>query len=230
MDFHADDVQTRHPDGRSRVAEELIFAQGQGLPGSFSNDIQAATSLARNMVTRWGYSDAVGHMASPYGDNQEEVFLGYQVACTQNVSEDTVEKIDAEVCRPVLVTGWMRRGASSPSGSPICTRSPRRCSNSRASPATRSKCAERHTSEIRDDDIEASLSAGRFARRAAHPRFLDLEPAWKPGWPLVMGVVNVIPPTASLTGGRFLALDDAVARVLAWLIVPKAARHPRHRR
>ncbi|MFX8906899.1 cell division protein FtsH, partial [Acinetobacter baumannii] len=68
-----------------------------------SSDIQAATSLARNMVTRWGYSDELGTVL--YGDNQEEVFLGHSVARTQNVSEATAQKIDAEVRR--LVQGGL---------------------------------------------------------------------------------------------------------------------------
>jgi cell division protease FtsH len=49
------------------------------------------------MVTRWGFSDKLGHVA--YGDNQEEVFLGHSVARTQNVSEETAQIIDAEVRR-----------------------------------------------------------------------------------------------------------------------------------
>ena len=51
------------------------------------------------MVTRWGFSDALGTVS--YGDNQEEVFLGHSVARTQNVSEDTAQKIDFEVRRLV---------------------------------------------------------------------------------------------------------------------------------
>jgi cell division protease FtsH len=81
-----------------RVAEELIFGKDHITSGA-SSDIQAATGLARNMVTRWGFSDAVGTVS--YGDNQEEVFLGHSVARTQNVSEDTAEKIDSEVRRLV---------------------------------------------------------------------------------------------------------------------------------
>jgi cell division protease FtsH len=81
-----------------RVAEELIFGKDKVTSGA-SSDIQAATSLARNMVTRWGYSDALGTVS--YGDNQEEVFLGHSVARTQNVSEDTAQKIDSEVRRLV---------------------------------------------------------------------------------------------------------------------------------
>jgi len=81
-----------------RTAEELIFGKEKITSGA-SSDISAATSLARNMVTRWGFSDALGTVS--YGDNQEEVFLGHSVARTQNVSEDTAQKIDFEVRRLV---------------------------------------------------------------------------------------------------------------------------------
>jgi cell division protease FtsH len=85
-----------------RVAEELIFGKNKITSGA-SSDIQAATGLARNMVTRWGYSEELGTVS--YGDNQEEVFLGHSVARTQNVSEDTAQKIDLEVRR--LVQGGL---------------------------------------------------------------------------------------------------------------------------
>ena len=81
-----------------RVAEELIFGKEKITSGA-SSDIQAATGLARNMVTRWGYSDKLGLVS--YGDNQEEVFLGHSVARTQNVSEETARLIDNEVKRLV---------------------------------------------------------------------------------------------------------------------------------
>jgi cell division protease FtsH len=55
------------------------------------------------MVTRWGYSESLGTVS--YGDNQEEVFLGHSVARTQNVSEDTAQKIDLEVRK--LVQGGL---------------------------------------------------------------------------------------------------------------------------
>ncbi len=51
------------------------------------------------MVTRWGFSEELG--AVSYGENQDEVFLGMSVARTQNVSEDTARKIDAEIKRLV---------------------------------------------------------------------------------------------------------------------------------
>src|ERR1700745_371974 len=79
-----------------RVAEELIFGKDKVTSGA-SRDIQAATGLARNMVTRWGYSDKLGLVS--YGDNQEEVFLGHSVSRTQNVSESTANVIAAEVKR-----------------------------------------------------------------------------------------------------------------------------------
>jgi cell division protease FtsH len=51
------------------------------------------------MVTRWGLSEELGTVA--YGENQDEVFLGYQVSRQQNISEDTSRKIDAEIKRYV---------------------------------------------------------------------------------------------------------------------------------
>ena len=81
-----------------RTAEELIFGKDKITSGA-SSDITAATGLARNMITRWGYSDVLGTVS--FGDNQEEVFLGHSVARTQNVSEDTAQKIDMEVRRLV---------------------------------------------------------------------------------------------------------------------------------
>jgi cell division protease FtsH len=81
-----------------RVAEELVFGYDKVTTGA-SQDIETATRYARMMVTRWGLSDALGTVA--YGENQEEVFLGYSVARQQNISEATVEKIDAEIKRLV---------------------------------------------------------------------------------------------------------------------------------
>jgi cell division protease FtsH len=79
-----------------RVAEEFKFGK-ENITSGASSDIEQATKLARAMVTRWGFSDKLGHVA--YGDNQEEVFLGHSVARTQNVSEETAQIIDAEVRR-----------------------------------------------------------------------------------------------------------------------------------
>jgi cell division protease FtsH len=79
-----------------RVAEEMKFGK-ENITSGASSDIDQATKLARAMVTRWGFSDKLGHVA--YGENQEEVFLGHSVARTQNVSEETAQIIDAEVRR-----------------------------------------------------------------------------------------------------------------------------------
>ncbi len=79
-----------------RVAEELIFGHDQVTTGA-SSDIQKATRMARAMVTRFGLSDELGPIE--YGENQEEVFLGHSVSRTQNVSEATAQRIDAEIYR-----------------------------------------------------------------------------------------------------------------------------------
>jgi cell division protease FtsH len=81
-----------------RVAEEQTFGAKKVTSGAAS-DIEQATKLARAMVTRWGFSDAVGRVA--LGENQEEIFLGHSVARQQNVSEETARKIDHEVRRLV---------------------------------------------------------------------------------------------------------------------------------
>jgi len=79
-----------------RVAEEIVFGRDKVTSGAAS-DIEQATKLARMMVTRWGLSEELGAVA--YGENQEEVFLGYSVSRQQNISEDTVKKIDSEIKR-----------------------------------------------------------------------------------------------------------------------------------
>jgi cell division protease FtsH len=81
-----------------RVAEEITFGKEKVTSGAAS-DIEQATRLARMMVTRWGLSDELGPVG--YGENQEEVFLGHSVSRTQNVSEQTAQKIDSEIRRLV---------------------------------------------------------------------------------------------------------------------------------
>src|SRR6187401_1009111 len=79
-----------------RLAEELVFGHEKVTTGAQS-DIEQATRMARAMVTRFGMSDSLGPIA--YAENQEEVFLGHSVSRTQNVSEATAQKIDAEIHR-----------------------------------------------------------------------------------------------------------------------------------
>jgi cell division protease FtsH len=77
-----------------RAAEELIFGRNKVTSGTAA-DIEEATKLARLMVTRWGLSEALGTVA--YGENQDEVFLGYSVARQHNISEHTAQIIALEV-------------------------------------------------------------------------------------------------------------------------------------
>jgi len=77
-----------------RVAEELIFGHDKVTSGA-SSDIQYVTSLARNMVKKWGMSDAVGPIF--YGEGEENPFLGYSLGKKESVSEDTMKRIDDEI-------------------------------------------------------------------------------------------------------------------------------------
>ena len=82
-----------------RVAEELVFGKDKVTSGA-AGDIQQVTKIARAMVTRLGFSDKLGTVM--YGENQDEVFLGYSLGRQQNISEATAETIDQEVRRLVL--------------------------------------------------------------------------------------------------------------------------------
>ncbi|MGH8080094.1 MAG: ATP-dependent zinc metalloprotease FtsH [Lysobacter sp.] len=87
-----------------RVAEELIFGVDKVTTGA-SNDIERATKMARNMVTKWGLSDEMGPIA--YGEEEDEVFLGRSVTQHKNVSNETARKID-EVVRGILDKAYGR--------------------------------------------------------------------------------------------------------------------------
>ena len=87
-----------------RVAEEVIFGYDKVSSGA-SSDIQYATSLARDMVTRWGMSDALGPLQ--YAEPDEEVFLGYSVNRTRQMSNETAQAIDKEI-RKVVEDGYDR--------------------------------------------------------------------------------------------------------------------------
>ncbi|MES2191675.1 MAG: ATP-dependent zinc metalloprotease FtsH [Pseudomonadota bacterium] len=77
-----------------RIAEEVFMNQ---MTTGASNDFERATSLARDMVTRYGMTEALGPMV--YAENEGEVFLGRSVTKTNNMSESTLQKVDGEVRR-----------------------------------------------------------------------------------------------------------------------------------
>ena len=77
-----------------RIAEELIFGIDMVTTGA-SNDIQRATEIARNMVTKWGLSDKLGPLT--YSEDEQEVFLGHSVTQHKTVSDETTHLIDKEV-------------------------------------------------------------------------------------------------------------------------------------
>ena len=78
-----------------RIAEELIYGE-KGVTTGASNDIERATELAHNMVTKWGLSEKLGPIK--YGDETDEPFLGRSAgASKQGISDDTAHEIDQEV-------------------------------------------------------------------------------------------------------------------------------------
>jgi cell division protease FtsH len=87
-----------------RIAEQIIFGPEAVTTGAQS-DIEVATQLARNMVTRWGYSDRLGPLS--YNEEQDEVFLGHSVARGKHLSDDTQRIIDEEV-RKLIDTAYQR--------------------------------------------------------------------------------------------------------------------------
>lgn len=77
-----------------RIAEQLFIGR---ISTGASNDFERATQLARDMVTRYGMSVKMGPVV--YGENESEVFLGRSVTQSQNISEKTMQEVDAEVRR-----------------------------------------------------------------------------------------------------------------------------------
>ena len=77
-----------------RIAEELFMNQ---MTTGAANDFERATEIARRMVTQWGMSEELGPMV--YGENEGEVFLGRSITTHKNVSEATMQRVDAEIRR-----------------------------------------------------------------------------------------------------------------------------------
>ena len=87
-----------------RIAEELIFGHDKVTSGA-SSDIDMATKMAKNMVTKYGMSKELGPLA--YGENEDEVFLGRSIARQQHMSEETAKKVDIEV-KKIVETSYER--------------------------------------------------------------------------------------------------------------------------
>src|SRR5918993_1717292 len=77
-----------------RIAEEVFMNQ---MTTGASNDFERATQIARDMVMRYGMTESLGPMV--YAENEGEVFLGRSVTKTTSISEQTMQKVDAEVRR-----------------------------------------------------------------------------------------------------------------------------------
>ncbi|EIJ34058.1 ATP-dependent zinc metalloprotease FtsH [Thiothrix nivea] len=87
-----------------RIAEELIYGF-EGVTTGASNDIERATSIARNMVTKWGLSNSMGPLA--YSEDEGEVFLGRSVTQHKHMSDETAHAIDREI-REVIDRNYSR--------------------------------------------------------------------------------------------------------------------------
>ncbi|MDC9597008.1 ATP-dependent zinc metalloprotease FtsH [Xenorhabdus anantnagensis] len=87
-----------------RLAEEIIYGVDNVSTGA-SNDIKVATSIARNMVTQWGFSEKLGPLL--YAEEEGEVFLGRSVAKAKHMSEDTARLIDQEV-KAIIDRNYLR--------------------------------------------------------------------------------------------------------------------------
>ena len=85
-----------------RVAEQMINGSA-GVTTGAANDIERATEIARNMVTKWGLSERLGPLT--YSEDEGEVFLGHSVTQHKQVSDDTAHAIDEEV-RRIIDSGY----------------------------------------------------------------------------------------------------------------------------
>ena len=87
-----------------RIAEEMTLGKS-GVTTGASNDIERATDIARNMVTKWGLSERLGPLT--YSEDDGEVFLGRSVTQHKQVSDDTAHAIDEEV-RKIIDTNYAK--------------------------------------------------------------------------------------------------------------------------
>ena len=99
---------------RTKLLETIVMMMGgragektalEDICTGASNDIERATKLAKNMVTRWGLSDELGPVA--YGSDSDEVFIGRDYGHVRDYSEEVAARIDAEV-RRIVEEGYER--------------------------------------------------------------------------------------------------------------------------
>jgi len=87
-----------------RVAEEIVFGKG-GITTGARNDIEQATSTARKMVCEWGMSEKLGPLQ--YGQKEEPIFIGKEIARHKDYSERTSEMIDEDI-REIVENAYKR--------------------------------------------------------------------------------------------------------------------------
>ncbi len=87
-----------------RIAEAIVFGDDKVTTGA-QNDIERATSIARNMVTKWGLSERLGPLT--YSEDDGEVFLGHSVTRHKNISDETARLIDEEI-RAIIDRNYLR--------------------------------------------------------------------------------------------------------------------------
>ncbi|NVK22526.1 MAG: ATP-dependent metallopeptidase FtsH/Yme1/Tma family protein [Kangiellaceae bacterium] len=87
-----------------RIAEEILNGADKITTGA-SNDIERATEIARNMVTKWGLSEKLGPLS--YAQDEGEVFLGRSVTQHKNIADDTARAIDEEI-RDIIDRNYQR--------------------------------------------------------------------------------------------------------------------------
>jgi ATP-dependent metalloprotease FtsH len=145
-----------------RIAEEVFMNQ---MTTGASNDFERATHLARDMVMRYGMTDALGPMV--YAENEGEVFLGRSVTKTTNISEQTMQKVDLEV-RRIIDEQYALARKLIEDNSDKMHRWRRRCSNGKPSTPSRSTTSWPARSRVRP----------RTSRRAPPTRVARVARRW----------------------------------------------------
>ena len=196
-----------------RIAEELFMNQ---MTTGASNDFERATEIACCMVTQWGMSTSSGLMV--YGENDSEVFLGRRITTHKNVSEATMQKVDAEIRRIIdqqyhraAPAGEPRQGRGDDQGAARVRddrcRPDRRHHVGQAAAPAEGAGAQARPPPASDAGAEGATALAAGARRTLYRR--RFEPALEQP---PMGVVNITPDLFRRSG-RFFGVDDALTQV-----------------